>query len=59
MMPTGGAAAASTSIFDAVTGGNPFEDVAEVYELSLQQLVAILRFAAQSAASPSAGPERG
>lgn len=37
-------------IFDAIAGGNPVEEIAEVYELSLQQLVAIVRFAVESAA---------
>jgi len=37
-------------IFEAVAGDNPLPEIAEVYDLTLQQLIAILQFAAESAA---------
>ncbi len=40
-------------IFEAVAGDNPLPEIAEVYELTLQQLVALLQFAAEGSA-PSA-----
>ena len=42
-------------IFEAVAGGNPLLEIAEVYELTLQQLVTILQFAAEGAAPASPG----
>ncbi len=40
-------------IFEAVAGDNPLPEIAEFYGLSLQQLVAVLQFAAVSAAPSS------
>src|SRR5208283_4544074 len=42
-------------IFEAVAGDNPLPEIAEVYDLTLQQLIAILQFAAESAAPYSEG----
>src|SRR5271166_5553188 len=37
-------------IFEAVAGDNPLPEIADVYVLTLQQLIAILQFAAEGAA---------
>ena len=37
-------------IFEAGAGDNPLPEIAEVYALDLQQLIAILQFAAEGAA---------
>ena len=37
-------------IFEAVAGDNPLREIAEVYGFTLQQLIAILQFAAEGAA---------
>jgi hypothetical protein len=42
-------------IFDAVAGDNPLPEIAEVYDLTLQQLMALLQFAAGVAAPAAAG----
>ena len=42
-------------IFEAVAGGNPPPEIAEVYGLTMQQLLALLQFAAEGAASPASG----
>jgi len=44
------------AILDAVAEGEPFVKIAEVFEITLQQLVAIVRFAAEGAAP--AGPAK-
>jgi len=41
-------------IFEAVAGDNPLPEIAEVYGLTLQQLIAVLQFAAEGAAPASA-----
>jgi uncharacterized protein (DUF433 family) len=38
-------------IFEAVAGDNPLPEIVEVYGLTLQQLMAILQFAAEGAAA--------
>jgi len=40
-------------IFEAVAGDNPLPEIADVYDLTLQQLIAILQFAAEGAAPSS------
>ncbi|MGO9516556.1 MAG: hypothetical protein ACLPND_05885 [Candidatus Korobacteraceae bacterium] len=42
-------------IFEAVAGGKPLAEITEVYGLGLQQLMTLLRFAAEGAARPSSG----
>ena len=42
-------------IFEAVAAGHPFPEIAEVYEITPQQLMALLQFAAQSSAPPASG----
>ena len=42
-------------IFEAVAGGNPLPQIAEVYGLTLQQLMTLLQFAAEGAARSSSG----
>jgi len=42
-------------IFEAVAGGNPLPEITEVYGLTLQQLMTLLRFAAAGAARSSSG----
>ncbi len=42
-------------IFEAVAGGNPLPEIAEVYEITVQQLTALLQFALQSSAPPASG----
>lgn len=37
-------------VFEAVAGGNPLVEVAEVYELTLEQLISLLQFAVLGAA---------
>ena len=43
-----------SAILDALAAGEPFLDITQVFEISLQQLIAILQFAAEGAAP--AGP---
>ena len=43
-----------SAIFDAVAKGEPFVKICEVFEITLQQLIAILQFAAEGAAARSA-----
>jgi hypothetical protein len=42
-------------IFEAVAGDNPLPEIAEVYGLTPQQLMALLQFAAEGAAPPASG----
>jgi len=42
-------------VFEAVAAGHPFPEIAEVYETTVQQLTALLQFAAQSFAPPASG----
>src|SRR5271165_2445634 len=42
-------------IFEAVAGDNPLPEIAEVYDLTLQQLIAVLQFAAEGAGPSSPG----
>ena len=42
-------------IFEAVAGGNPLPEIAEVYDLTLQQLTTLLQFAAEGAAPSASG----
>ena len=42
-------------VLHAVAEGHPFLEIAEVYEITLQQLIAVLQFAAEGAAPAAAG----
>jgi hypothetical protein len=42
-------------IFEAVAGDNPLPEIAEVYDLTLEQLTTLLQFAAQGTAPASPG----
>jgi uncharacterized protein (DUF433 family) len=42
-------------VLQSVADGHPFLEIAEVFEITLQQLIAIVQFAAESAAPASAG----
>ena len=46
----GGTLVPLVHILEAVAGGNPLPEIAEVYDLTLQQLTTLLQFAAESAA---------
>jgi hypothetical protein len=41
-------------VFEAVAGGNPLPEIAEVYDLTVQQLMTLLQFAAAGAAPAAA-----
>ncbi len=45
-----------SAILDAVAAGEPFVNITEIFEISLQQLIAILQFAAEGVAP--AGPAK-
>lgn len=47
------------AILDAVAEGEPFVEIAEVFEITLQQLVGVLQFAAEGAASAGSAKYRG
>ena len=42
-------------VLESVADGQPFLEIAKVFELTLQQLIAVLQFAAESAAPSSPG----
>ncbi len=42
-------------VLQSVADGHPFLEIAEVFEITLQQLIAVLQFAAENAAPASAG----
>jgi len=42
-------------VLESVADGQPFLEIARVFEITLQQLMAILQFAAEGAAPASAG----
>ncbi len=44
-------------VFSAMANGHSFEEITEVYEITPQQLTAILLFAAKRAAPPASGRE--
>ena len=43
------------SSLESVADGHPFLEIARVFELTLQQLIAVLQFAAEGAAPAAAG----
>ncbi len=51
----GGTLVPLVDIIEAVAGGNPLPEIAEVYNLTLQQLTTLLQFAAESAAPAGSG----
>ena len=51
----GGTLVPLVHIFEAVAGGHPLPEIAEVYEFTLQQLMTLLQFAAEGAAPPASG----
>jgi len=46
-----GTVAPLAEVLHAVAEGHPFLEIAKVFEITLQQLIAVLRFAAENAAS--------
>jgi len=42
-------------VLQSVAAGNPFLEIAEVFEITLQQLIAVLQFAAENAPPSSPG----
>ncbi len=51
----GGTLVPLVHIFEAVAGGNPLPEIAEVYDLTVQQLTTLLQFAAEGAAPSAPG----
>ena len=50
-----GTRAPLVEVLHSVADGHPFLEIAEVFEITLQQLIAVLQFAAENAPSPSPG----
>ena len=49
-----GTRAPLAEVLESVADGQPFLEIAKVFELTLQQLIAVLQFAAESAAASAA-----
>jgi len=47
---------ALAEVLESVADGHPFLEIAKVFEITLQQLIAVLQFAAENA--PPSAPER-